>query len=51
MEDEYYDYDDDCDNGDYRDFEGSYAQDYEGYSDDSIYDAFDGEDDAYWNID
>lgn len=35
----------------YNDFNGSYAQDIEGYSDEDIYDAFDGEADAYWNID
>ena len=35
----------------YEDFEGTYAQDVEGYSDEDIYDAFDGEPDAYWNID
>lgn len=35
----------------YDDFEGTYAQDVEGYSDEDIYDAFDGEPDAYWNID
>lgn len=35
----------------YGDFAGSYAQDVMGYSDDDIYDAFDGEPDAYWNID
>ena len=42
--------------GDYRDghygeFAGTYAQDVAGYSDDVINDAFDGEPDAYWNID
>lgn len=35
----------------YGDFAGTYAQDYMGFSDDTIYDAFDGEADAYWNID
>ncbi len=35
----------------YEEFEGTYAQDVEGYSDEDIYDAFDGEADAYWNID
>lgn len=35
----------------YGDFEGTYAQDVMGYDDDTIYDAFDGEADAYWNID
>ena len=32
-------------------YEGDYAQDYEGYSDDIIDDAFEGDADAYWNID
>ncbi len=35
----------------YDEFEGTYAQEVEGYSDEDIYDAFDGEPDAYWNID
>lgn len=35
----------------YGDFAGTYAQDVAGYSDDAIYDAFDGDPDAYWNID
>lgn len=35
----------------YGDFAGTYAQDVAGYSDDVIYDAFDGDPDAYWNID
>lgn len=35
----------------YDEYAGSYAQDVEGYSDDVIDDAFDGEPDAYWNID
>ena len=35
----------------YGEFAGTYAQDVVGYSDDEIYDAFDGEPDAYWNID
>ncbi len=44
-----------CDN-DYRsehyeEFAGTYAQDVAGYSDEDIYDAFDGDPDAYWNID
>ena len=30
---------------------GTYAQDVAGYSDDVIDDAFDGDPDAYWNID
>lgn len=32
-------------------YAGSYAQDVEGYSDEAINDAFDGDPDAYWNID
>lgn len=35
----------------YSEYEGSYAQDIMGYSDDVINDAFDGDPDAYWNID
>ena len=35
----------------YGDYAGTYAQDEAGYSDDIIDDAFDGEYDAYWNID
>lgn len=35
----------------YGAYAGSYAQDVEGYSDDVINDAFDGDPDAYWNID
>ena len=35
----------------YGEFAGSYAQDVAGYSDDVLNDAFDGEPDAYWNID
>lgn len=35
----------------YGKYSGSYAQDIEGYSDDVIDDAFDGDPDAYWNID
>ena len=35
----------------YGEYAGSYAQDVMGYSDDEINDAFDGEPDAYWNID
>ena len=35
----------------YDEFAGSYAQDVMGYSDEEIYDVFDGEPDAYWNID
>ena len=35
----------------YEDYAGTYAQDVEGYSDRFINEAFDGEPDAYWNID
>ena len=35
----------------YEDFAGTYAQDVAGYSDEAIYDAFEGDPDAYWNID
>lgn len=51
MRDEYYDYNHDDYDTNYGEYEGSYAQDVEGYSDDVINDAFDGDPDAYWNID
>ena len=35
----------------YGEYSGTYAQDVAGYSDDVINDAFDGDPDAYWNID
>lgn len=35
----------------YGEYAGTYAQDVAGYSDEDINDAFDGEPDAYWNID
>ena len=35
----------------FGEYEGSYAQDIMGYSDDVINDAFEGDPDAYWNID
>lgn len=35
----------------YSEYEGSYAHDVMGYSDEDINDAFDGDPDAYWNID
>lgn len=35
----------------YNEYNGSYAQDIMGYSDDVISDAFEGDPDAYWNID
>lgn len=42
------DYDDESSYGQYA---GSYAQEVMGYSDDEIDDIFDGDPDAYWNID
>lgn len=51
MEDEYYDYDEDDYGTHYGEYVGTYAQDIAGYLDDEINDAFDGEPDAYWNID
>lgn len=53
----FYEEDDDPDYNDYDDYEtydnynGSYAQDVEGWSDQDIDDVFDGDPDAYWNID
>ena len=35
----------------YNEYKGSYAQDVMGFSDETIGDAFDGDPDAYWNID
>lgn len=35
----------------YDEYNGSYAQDVEGWSDQMIDDALDGDPDAYWNID
>ena len=35
----------------YDEFAGTYAQDVAGFSDEDIYDIFDGDPDAYWNID
>lgn len=43
--------DDDYGSVHYGRYKGSYAQDVEGYSDDDIDSIFDGEPDAYWNID
>ncbi len=51
MDDEYYDYDQEVYGTHFGEYVGIYAQDVEGYSDDTINDAFDGEPDAYWNID
>lgn len=35
----------------YERYNGSYAQDVEGWSDQDIDDVFDGDPEAYWNID
>ena len=35
----------------YERYNGSYAQEVEGWSDQDIDDVFDGDPDAYWNID
>lgn len=51
MENHSYDNDYDDYGTHYGEFAGSYAQDVMRYSDDVINDAFDGEPDAYWNID
>ena len=49
--DEYYDeYDNDFGSS-YGRHAGSYAQDVEGYDDETIDEAFDGDPEAYWNID
>lgn len=45
------DYDDYDDYETYENYHGSYAQDVEGWSDQDIDDAFDGDPEAYWNID
>ena len=42
---------DDCESHHYEEFAGTYAQDVVGFSDEDIYDAFDGDPEAYWNID
>lgn len=44
-------YNDDYDSPTYGRYGGSYAQDVMGYSDDDIDTIFDGDPDAYWNID
>ena len=46
MEEEYY-YEEERT---YENYNGSYAQDVEGWSDQDIDDVFDGVPDAYWNI-
>lgn len=48
--DDYSDYDY-CERPTYENYNGSYAQDIEGWSDQDIDDVFDGDPDAYWNID
>lgn len=52
-EEEYDDsfYEDDQEERTYERYNGSYAQDVEGWSDQDIDDVFDGDPDAYWNID
>ena len=57
-DDNYYQDNEDYDEDNYRDdsdtydrYNGSYAQDEMGYSDDDIDTIFDGDPDAYWNID
>ena len=47
MEEEYY-YEEERT---YENYNGSYAQDVKGWSDQDIDDVFDGDPDAYWNID
>ena len=42
---------DDCESPTYGRYAGSYAKDEMGYSDDDIDTIFDGDPDAYWNID
>jgi hypothetical protein len=48
---DYGDYSSDQDEPTYDRYNGSYAQDEMGYSDDDIDTIFDGDPDAYWNID
>lgn len=43
--------DDSYDPGTFGEFEGSYAQDEMGFSDEDIYIVFEGDPEAYWNID
>ncbi len=35
----------------YEEFQGCYAQEFEGYSDEDINEVFEGDPDMYWNID
>lgn len=51
LEDEDYEDQEFEDRGSYGRYAGSYAQDEMGYSDDDIDTIFDGDPDAYWNID
>ena len=46
-----YDFDEFNDGPTYERYNGTYAQDVAGLSDQDIDDAFDGEPEAYWNID
>lgn len=46
-----FDQTDDWEDQTYERYNGSYAQDVEGWSDQDIDDVFDGDPDAYWNID
>lgn len=48
---EYYEPEDYIEEPTYDHYNGSYAQDVEGWSDQDIDDVFDGDPDAYWNID
>ena len=50
-DDDYDDYSHDYEEPTYDRYNGSYAQDEMGYSDDDIDTIFDGEPEAYWNID
>lgn len=50
-ETEYVGYDDYYEDSTYERYNGSYAQDVEGWSDQDIDDVLDGDPDAYWNID
>jgi hypothetical protein len=45
------DYEDYVEHGHYDEYAGTYAQEVMGYSDEDIDDIFDGDPDAYWNID
>ena len=50
-DEDYENYSSDQDEPTYNKYNGSYAQDEMGYSDDDIDTIFDGDPDAYWNID